>query len=648
MKTAQQLAAELKARSLARMQAAKEAQAATSVQPALANHTAPTPAAARPAPKLDLSILDEAIPAAPAAKPAAIVWNTEQLASMAMARSGRPFCLIGSAGSGKTTTEVRIVEEAVRAVADSLHLPLEEIIPSDYVRIVAFTRRAVRNCVKAIRSLGQQYIDCATTAHKALDFQPVHYDVYDDATDSFKQKMRFEPCVNAKSPDTKVRLIIIDEASMLGYKGLFRYLREGFPYAIFIFIGDLNQLRPVMDDPTLGFALHYLDVVELTQVYRQALSSPITAFQYSYTLKGKLPTDADLQAYTTSAQVRTQEAGGKLPEGGTLKFIKMPWGKGMEPATYAKLFVRTYIVPAIKAGLYDPEDATILIPYNKAFGSIEINLEIAQQLGLRREANVYHIIAGINSKYFAVGDFVLHDKRECEIVEIKPNLKFSGGMCKQPSRYLSRTGEFLDEATVCRILGLPVPEHLEPAHEDLDDMFATATAPVTAESIGALAIVDSEDEAAGLKSASHAITLRDRETGVLEEIIGTGDIAALDWSYAMTIHKSQGSEWRKVYLILHESHTMASRESLYTGMTRAAQECVVFYSACKHEAGGNTIARCIKNQGIKGEGWKQKSASYGVQCDEPELMQFRKDANGEPVSYLEFGKNITDWDKTRK
>ena len=42
-----------------------------------------------------------------------------------------------------------------------------------------------------------------------------------------------------------------------------------------IFIGDLRQLPPVFGPAILGFKMSLLPVIELTEVYRQALLSPI-------------------------------------------------------------------------------------------------------------------------------------------------------------------------------------------------------------------------------------------------------------------------------------------------------------------------------------------------------------------------------------
>jgi exodeoxyribonuclease V alpha subunit len=50
----------------------------------------------------------------------------------------------------------------------------------------------------------------------------------------------------------------------------------------------------------------------------------------------------------------------------------------------------------------------------------------------------------------------------------------------------------------------------------------------------------------------------------------------LDLAYALTIHKSQGSEWPVVVIPVHSQHAhMWSRQLLYTGMTRARRWCVL-------------------------------------------------------------------------
>lgn len=56
-----------------------------------------------------------------------------------------------------------------------------------------------------------------------------------------------------------------------------------------------------------------------------------------------------------------------------------------------------------------------------------------------------------------------------------------------------------------------------------------------------------------------------------------GFISEMETVYAMTIHKSQGSEFDKVLVVLpkQDSHQMLTRELLYTGITRAKNQVII-------------------------------------------------------------------------
>ena len=46
-------------------------------------------------------------------------------------------------------------------------------------------------------------------------------------------------------------------------------------------------------------------------------------------------------------------------------------------------------------------------------------------------------------------------------------------------------------------------------------------------------------------------------------------IRHFQWAYALSVHKSQGSEYQKVFLLLPKGAESFGREALYTGVTRA-------------------------------------------------------------------------------
>lgn len=60
---------------------------------------------------------------------------------------------------------------------------------------------------------------------------------------------------------------------------------------------------------------------------------------------------------------------------------------------------------------------------------------------------------------------------------------------------------------------------------------------------------------------------------------GTSD---LELAYALTVHKSQGSEFEKAILVLGEPGSLLSKELLYTAITRQKEKLVILYNDAAH------------------------------------------------------------------
>ena len=92
-------------------------------------------------------------------------------------------------------------------------------------------------------------------------------------------------------------------------------------------------------------------------------------------------------------------------------------------------------------------------------------------------------------------------------------------------------------------------------------------------------------------------------------IDSAGDVNGLLLGYALTVHKSQGSEFRKVFLCLHHTHSkMISRELLYTAVTRAREE---LYIICEE----NTFVKGIETQRVKGNTIEEKASYFQGKLD---------------------------------
>jgi ATP-dependent exoDNAse (exonuclease V) alpha subunit len=222
----------------------------------------------------------EELPAAPVIHAAGMMqWNEEQQMAINHGFYGKSFCLIGPAGTGKTTTLKAILANMLEHHCIP---PLEQstkhmLAGAPGVALISYTRRAVRNIAK---QMGAQLKPHCITYHKLVEYEPFYYSEWNPVEGMEVKKMRFQPARNRMNPLPKnLKLIVVDEASMLSID-YFNELLEALPnpsQVQFIFLGDLNQLPPVYGQAILGKMLLQLPIIELTRVYRQALESPIIA-----------------------------------------------------------------------------------------------------------------------------------------------------------------------------------------------------------------------------------------------------------------------------------------------------------------------------------------------------------------------------------
>ncbi len=197
-----------------------------------------------------------------------IPLNEQQLKAVELALDGQSFCLIGPAGTGKTSTVNRLIRELiaqdrVRKIGESTKAFRAE----DFAMVgCAYTRRARDNLA---RNSPSQLV--TSTLHNLIEFQPTKKTEM-TLTGDMKEKIVFEPARHFKNPlPASLQIIIIDEASMVSTELFDQVLDAIHPLSrvIFIFLGDLAQLPPVFGHAILGFKLLELPVVELSKVYRQ-------------------------------------------------------------------------------------------------------------------------------------------------------------------------------------------------------------------------------------------------------------------------------------------------------------------------------------------------------------------------------------------
>lgn len=493
-----------------------------------------------------------------------IVLNDKQLAAKEMAYNGKSFCFIGPAGTGKTT--------GVRSIAESLllddRLSISKFktygiggeriyVTAPSIAFVSYTRRAASNLAKAILKspeLKDRLSANIMTIHSLLEYEPETY--YD--ADEQKEKFRFSPRRTAENP-LDITHLIVEEASMLGVSDLWPKLYAALPSGVqIIFIGDINQLPPVFGPSILNYALVQLPIIELTEVYR---NQGIVLDNAHNILAGRDIVESDRYKVIR---------GNKPVQEGQINMSEK----------LAHLFQHMYDAYDEEGNRqYDPEDCIILSPFNKQpLGTTNMNKWMAQFLGAKRKAIVHEVIAGFSKQYLAEGDKVMFNKVDGIITSIKRNMQYYGKEPQTAGEDLSRFGH--------RIMGEGN------THDPFDDAIDYANF-----SLEAL-----EDEKLERKQqASHSITIT-YEDGRFDTVSSAGDLseAVFSLGYCLSVHKAQGSEWRKVFIIFHKDHaTMLYRELFYTAATRARTDvCII--------AKDPVIAKAIRNQRIKGSSLKDK------------------------------------------
>jgi exodeoxyribonuclease V alpha subunit len=400
-----------------------------------------------------------------------------------------------------------------------------------------------------------------------LEYQPVYYEVIDPESGDTKTKMNFEATRNSHNPlPSSIRTIIFEESSMIG-TDLYLEVINACPHSPqLIFLGDIQQLPPVFGPAILGFKLLELPVVELTEVYRQALESPIISLAHRI-LSGKELSGSEFSEW-------------KHPG----KLTIHPWKKKIS-ADHALQTASLFFTSAADKGVYDPEQDIILIPFNKSFGTDELNKMIANHLAHKRCALVHQIISGFNKIYLSVGDKVLYDKEDAIVTKIETNPSYSGAAFLQASMTMDYWGHDSE---------VRAPEDY---NEDSVDFLLNQVA---------LNGGNSEDR---VRQSSHTITLMMCDSEQEVRIDKAADVNSLLLGYCLTFHKAQGSEYRRVFLVLHQSHnTMISRELLYTGVTRAREE---LYIICEDD----TFIKGITSQRVKGNTLQEKAEYFRGKLD---------------------------------
>lgn len=531
-------------------------------------------------PNAGIPYTDETASAAYKAASDEVQYNSNQLRAISLGVAGKSMVITGAAGSGKTTTvkgliRALIQENKIGRLTSTDHKWLRSGYHS--IACVSFTNKAVQNLKKALPK--DMHANCMTI-HKLLEYQPEYFSEFDPETGKEKKTMQFLPSRDEHNPIPRVDVLIIDEATMVSVD-LWNTLATAITHNVqVIIIGDIHQLPPVFGKSIFIHAMQIgCEVVELTHIYRQALESPIISLAHRVK-EGKQITPPQLQEFSKDA-------------GEQGKVTLHPWKKKLGETAAIKT-IQMFLPQMIDSGSYDPMNDVILTPFNKSFGTIIMNKCVASHLAKLEtdpeKKQVWEIFAGIQKVYLRVGEKVLYNKSEAFVTRIEKNTAYYGKMPRDPSDTMDYNGI---ESDVEKRINASAKQSFGgmASLESVDDMLAHMAA-------------HTDDDKSVSREASHKITVYIPDLDTTQELSGSGEINAMDLGYALTVHKSQGSEYDRVFFITHGSQSnMFFRELLYTAITRAAKE---LYVICEP----NFFLKGITTQRVPGNTLEEKIESF--------------------------------------
>ena len=495
--------------------------------------------------------------------PSDITWDESQLAALDGIRTQKYACLIGAAGTGKTTVTKQIVSEIQQTVS-LIDLNRTRVHQSDKkemniaIAFCAFTGRAVQQMKRA---LPREYHAMCQTVHATLGYAPTKEPYYDTQKKIWTEKLIFRPTFDAHNK-LPYECIVIDECGMLPIN-LWNELKAAIIKGCrVIMIGDINQLPPVQGRSVLGFAMIKWPTYTLEHIHRQAADNPIIANAHNI-LRGLFP-------------VKDKRKFAIMPlDGGSIKAFNQTIG---------------VVQQLHKRGLFDPFRDAIIVPQNKgALGQIVLNERLVHYFNPPTKTetgaiiNKRHVItAGYQHVTFAVGDKVMllqNDRMRGltngmtgKVIDIAPNGRFSGA--KSTHHVSEKFSGTLDV-------------------EDMADMVLDEE-------------LDQKEEDENQRQASHIMTVQFGDVDNRREVTfsSAGQFKTVTIAYAFTCHKSQGGEYPTVIIMLHSANIrMLTREWLYTAVTRA-QERVILLS---NDRG---LAQAIYTQRIKGKTVEEKARQF--------------------------------------
>lgn len=494
-------------------------------------------------------------------------------------------CLIGQAGTGKTTIVKYALAHLIygsELVADPIGIQALTGDQGSSIAIAAFTGIASQ-VVKD--TLPKWMASSCKTIHQLLEYKPV----------GEGESGMFKPSRNSSNKlDHKV--IIIDEASMLGldlWHNLVDALRPGTKI---ILIGDLNQLKPVADATMFAYALSAgidgidgWDIAELTTIHRQKEAAANKIIDGATAiLNGKNPVfddpakDPDWRFIGFELPVQAQAAHDKIC--GAIKWLSEQPTPGSPDVPMFDPYKDLLLCAGNGENIYDSSSFIQQIALN---GTLSQLIEPPSE-----EHPLYIIDAGRDSKRFAVGHRVMATKNESPGIPDRVTNGLSGRITKiEPNtNWSGNRNQFGTEKEVMAF-----------RKAQAEQAMGQALADFKLESLDTSKFMAKDEDKE--RQASHIVHV-EFVNGAKRVYRSAPEVFSIRLAYAITVHKAQGSQADTVMIVVHQAaKAQLNREWFYTGVTRARRRVIVMYTKLG-------LSTAVARQQIYGKDLKEKVNRY--------------------------------------
>lgn len=350
-------------------------------------------------------------------------------------------------------------------------------------------------------------------------------------------------------------LIVVDEASMVDIKLFYQFLRSVKPGTHLLFVGDVNQLPSVGPGSVLRdmIATGFVPTTKLEQIYRQSPNSAIVT-NAAEIMAGRSPAwGGQIDDFFTAVVESSEEAANIIVE-----FLSGP-----------------------KAGVvgghrFSKNDIQVLAPQRgTACGVNALNSRLQESLNPNRTQN--------------------------------PNLE----IVLNAGKGKAKPGDLLDDDTLGGLLpsaaGSGSGSNNGPSVLRLGDVVMVTKndydKKVFNGDVGRIVQIDPQKRLA---------VVRFDEEGGMEVEFGGPDLNDLELAYALTIHKSQGSEYPCVVVpVVMSNYRMLQRTLLYTAVTRG-KKAVCLVGSIKAIETAVANHKAAKRNSALSQLARQKFEEYGT------------------------------------